>query len=150
MNNLIEGVQLTPLKKIVDERGMLLHMMRSDFGQFKKFGEVYFSFTNPGVVKGWKRHLKMTQNFAVPVGEVKIVIFDSRISSSTHGNTFEVFLSSKNYKLLTIPPDLWYSFSTISDTVGMIANFADLIHTPNEVETCSLDSEDIPYNWKNN
>ena len=70
MNELIEGIKRTVLKKHIDERGMLFHMMREDFEVFDKFGEIYFSFTNPGIIKGWKKHHEMVQNFAVPVGEI--------------------------------------------------------------------------------
>ena len=36
---MIEGIIITPLKKIKDERGAVMHMMRKDSGIFKNFGE---------------------------------------------------------------------------------------------------------------
>ena len=44
---MIEGVIITPLKQIEDERGKVMHMLREDSKVFKRFGEIYFSFTNP-------------------------------------------------------------------------------------------------------
>ena len=41
--SLIEGVVITPLKQIPDERGNVMHMFRSDDPEFEKFGEIYFS-----------------------------------------------------------------------------------------------------------
>ena len=43
MTKNIEGVQISPLKIISDERGSVMHMLRSDSQVFKKFGEIYFS-----------------------------------------------------------------------------------------------------------
>ena len=79
----IKGVIIVPLKKIVDERGKVMHMLRCDSPLFKEFGEIYFSVINPGAVKAWKRHLKMTQHFAVPVGEIRLVIYDNRSDSES-------------------------------------------------------------------
>ena len=38
----IEGVTITPLKKIPDERGSIMHMLRNDDPHFEKFGEIFF------------------------------------------------------------------------------------------------------------
>ena len=50
MNN-IEGVLLTPLRQISDERGAVLHMIQSGAAGFRGFGECYFSEIAPGKVK---------------------------------------------------------------------------------------------------
>ena len=39
----IEGVVVQSLEQIVDDRGSILHMLRSDSELFTKFGEIYFS-----------------------------------------------------------------------------------------------------------
>ena len=39
---MIDGVKVTPLKQILDERGKIMHMMRSDAPDFEKFGEHIF------------------------------------------------------------------------------------------------------------
>ncbi|MBT3586377.1 MAG: dTDP-4-dehydrorhamnose 3,5-epimerase family protein [Halobacteriovoraceae bacterium] len=144
----IENLIITPLKKIVDERGSLLHMLRADSPQFTKFGEVYFSTINPGVIKGWKLHTLMTQNYAVPVGEIKLVIYDVRENSSSKGQIQELSLSLENYQLVTIPPGVWYAFKATSDNSAMIVNCTDLSHDPSESQNLDLNSEDIPYKWE--
>ncbi len=40
---MIEGVLVVPLRKIPDERGMVMHMLRTDAEHFQQFGEIYFS-----------------------------------------------------------------------------------------------------------
>lgn len=144
---MIEGVIIQKLKQIVDERGKVMHMLRSDSPLFIQFGEIYFSVVNPGVVKAWKKHLKMTQHFAVPVGKIRLVLYDDRENSPTF-RKIEVFENGDgNYCLVKIPPLVWYGFKGISSIPSLIANYTDIPHHPNEVERIEpLDSQ-IPYNW---
>ena len=48
---MIEGVTLTPLRQILDERGKVMHMMKHTDSIFAQFGEIYFSRVFPGAVK---------------------------------------------------------------------------------------------------
>jgi dTDP-4-dehydrorhamnose 3,5-epimerase len=144
---MIEDVVVQPLKQIVDERGKVMHMLRSDFPLFTKFGEVYFSVVNPGVVKAWKKHLKMTQHFAVPVGKIRLVIYDDRKNSLTFGS-FEILdIGEENYCLIKIPPLVWYGFKGIADTPSLIANCTNMPHEPNEVKCLDYFDKLIPYDW---
>ena len=49
---MIHGVEITPLKQILDERGKVIHTLRCDSENFRQFGEVYFSCVYPGAIKG--------------------------------------------------------------------------------------------------
>ncbi len=60
-------------------------MLREDTPVFERFGEIYFSTIYPGVIKGWHIHTKMTLNYAVPVGMIKLVCFDDREDSPLVG-----------------------------------------------------------------
>ena len=143
----IDGFEIIDLNPIKDERGMLMHMLRSDSEHFQMFGEVYFSVTNPGVVKGWKKHLEMTQHFTVPVGTLKLVILDQRKDSKTKGNVLKLTLNRDNYSLVKIPPMLWYSFQTSEEGEAMIANLTDLPHEPEESMVEAIETFNELYNW---
>ena len=81
--NMIEGIIITPLKQIVDERGKIMHMLRRDSNVFKSFGEIYFSTVNPKFIKAWHKHKEATLNYACIKGKVKFVLFDDRKGSET-------------------------------------------------------------------
>ena len=145
----ISGLKLTPLKIISDERGAVLHFLKSDSLTFNQFGEAYFSKINKSIVKGWKKHKKIFQNFCVPYGQIKFVIYDSREDSKTKGIVEEIILdNSTNYNLLSMPSGLWYSFKCLSNDYAILANIIDYAHTPEECESTSLTSKDIPYDWQ--
>jgi len=143
-----DGVELVELQQIETEGGSVLHMLRSDSPLFRKFGEVYFSEVYSGVVKAWKRHKEMTQHFAVPVGKIRVVLFDDREGSKTRGKVCEYVLGRPdNYALLRIPPMLWYGFKCISESPAIVANCTDLPHVPAESERALPDDPQFFYDW---
>ena len=144
----INGVLIQPLEQIEDNRGSVLHMIRNDGVLFEKFGEVYFSEIYPDKVKAWKRHKKQAQNLAIPVGIIRLVIYDNRQKSSTRGNLVEFKVGRPNhYSLIHIPPMLWYGFQSLTKQTSLIANCTDLPHTPLEDNSLPQDSDQIPYQW---
>lgn len=144
----IRGVTLVELRQISDERGVLLHMLRCDDVAFSRFGECYFSEVVPGAVKAWKRHRMQTQNLAVPVGCIRVVIYDDREGSVTRGQLQELKLGRPDaYFRLRIPPGLWYGFACIGDKPALLANCTDLPHDPTESEQCPSNHPIIPYKW---
>ena len=144
---MIKGLIIKKLKQIDDEKGKVMHMLRSDSESFTKFGEIYFSAIKPGVVKAWKRHLRMTQNFAVPVGRIRLVVYDDRKNSVSNGKIKVMEIGEDNYCLVIVPPMVWYGFKGISSAPALIVNCTDLVHDPNEIEHLNPVNKKIPYDW---
>lgn len=145
---MIEGVVVTPLRQIFDERGKVMHMLREDSPVFSRFGEIYFSCTYPGAIKAWHLHRQMTLNYAVIHGAIKCVLYDDREGSRTRGQIDEYFLSPENYCLITVPPMVWNGFKGIGDQTSIVANCATIPHDPNEIERKSASDPGIPYDWQ--
>jgi dTDP-4-dehydrorhamnose 3,5-epimerase len=145
---LIEGVRVVPLRQIPDERGKVMHMLRADDPHFERFGEIYFSTVYAGVVKGWHFHDRMTINYAVPVGSIKLVLFDDRDGSPTRGELQELFVGESNYALVTVPPHIWNGFKGIGHPYSVVANCATIPHDPSEITRLDPFSTKIPYDWE--
>jgi dTDP-4-dehydrorhamnose 3,5-epimerase len=146
--NKIEGVSTQPLKEVTNSLGSVLHMLRNDSPLFNKFGEIYFSEINPKTIKAWKLHKKITQNITVPVGRIRLVIYDNRPESSTHRNIAEYQIGRHdNFCLIHIPPMLWYGFQSLDNQKSLIVNCTDLPHDPSESSLLPLDSRKIPFQW---
>ena len=124
-----------------------MHMLRSDDPHFSRFGEIYFSIVKPGVVKGWHLHRRMTLNYAVPVGRIRLVLYDERESSSTRGTVQELQLGHDDYKLVSVPPGVWNGFLGLGTSASLIANCATEPHDPEEILRKPPRSTDIPYDW---
>lgn len=148
MESKIDGVKIIPLRKIPDERGMILHMLRVDSPHFIQFGEIYFSTAYPGVIKGWHVHKRMTLNYAVPIGMVKLVLYDGRKESMTCGVLQELFIGEDNYALVQIPPGVVNGWKCIGSKVAYMANCATEPHGPDEIIRLDPFTKEIPYSWE--
>jgi len=144
----IEGVEVTTLRRIPDARGDILHMLKSSDSVFVGFGEVYFSFLKPRTVKAWRRHLASTSQIAVPIGGVRLLIADRRTSSSTEGLIMDLEVGEHNYCLITIPPMLWYAFEATVEVDSMIVNCASSPHDPTLVDRREQSDAEFPVVWK--
>lgn len=145
---MIDGVIVTPLKQILDERGKIMHMMRCDVDGFKGFGEIYFSCVHPGAIKGWHIHKEMVLNYAVPHGNIKFVLYDDRVGSATRGELQEIFMGPDNYCLVTVPPMVWNGFKGIGQEMAIVANCASIAHRADEIDRLDPFDPSIPYNWE--
>lgn len=143
----IDGVKIVDKKRICDERGRIMHMLRRDDPIFKQFGEMYFSTIYPGVIKGWHIHKKMVLNYVVVKGMIKLVLYDDRNDSPTKGEIMEIYMGDHNYVLVQIPPGIWNGFKGIGTEEAIVANCATIPHDPNEIERLDPFSPKIPYKW---
>ncbi len=144
----VDGVVETELRQITDDRGAVLPMLRNDPREPVKFGECYFSEVLPGAIKAWKRHREQTQNVAVPVGRIRLVVYDDRPSSATRGNLQVRELGRPDaYVRVRIPPGVWYGFACVGNTPALIANCADCPHDPAEGESRAANDPALPYEW---
>lgn len=144
---MIDGVKITKLKKIPDERGAIFHMLRNDDPHFIKFGEIYFSIAYPGIIKGWHEHTKQIQNYSVVDGMVKLVLFDNRKKSKTYKVVQEIYLGDLNYQLITIPTGIINAYKCIGEKKCILANCSTLPHEQNEMINYKITDKKIPYNW---
>lgn len=145
MDTLIAGLNVTPLRVIADERGEVKRGLRSSESDFGGFGELYFSSVRQGVVKGWKKHLRMHSNLIVIQGKVRFVVFDDRPESSTFGKISCIELSStENYSRITIPANLWMAFQGLGDGTNQLANLASIEHDPTEALSIPINDVTMP------
>ncbi len=142
---MISGVVVKPLKQFPDERGKVMHMVRSTDEVFEKFGEIYFSTCNPNAVKAWKLHKKKTSIYCVVAGDAKIVLHDMREESESRGKTTEIKAGESNYILVKIPPGVAHGFKCISNKSAMIANLASEPY--DSADNFDIEAEKINYTW---
>jgi dTDP-4-dehydrorhamnose 3,5-epimerase len=142
----IEEVLLTPLRVIHGESGDVKHALKQQEESFRGFGEAYFSTIHPHAIKGWKKHRKMVLNLIVPVGTIKFVLYDARLSSKTYQTIQEIILSPENYQRLTVPPGIWMAFQGWGNSESIVLNIASIQHDPLEADNLPIQNDSIPYN----
>ena len=147
---MIDGVVLKDLKVIPDERGSLMEILRSDDQLYRGFGQCYVTTAWPGVVKAWHFHRKQTDHFCVLRGMAKIVLYDGRKDSPTHGRINEFFLGDKKRALLAIPNGVFHGFKNIGTTECLILNIPTELYDYANPDEFRVDphSGEIPYDWE--
>jgi dTDP-4-dehydrorhamnose 3,5-epimerase len=135
----VDQILVTPLQRIAVAGGDVLHGMKFGDSGFVDFGEVYFSQIEKDAVKAWKRHLRMTLNFVVPVGMVQFVFVDDK------GGKREEVVGLERYVRLTVPPNIWFGFKGLTAPYSLVMNIADIPHYPAEIERKEL--RQIQFNW---
>jgi dTDP-4-dehydrorhamnose 3,5-epimerase len=143
----LADVHVVPLRRIPDERGTIFHMLRRSDDHFVEFGEIYFTTVYRDVIRGWHKHREMTLNYACIHGRIKLVLFDDREGSSTHGELDEIFLGPDNYALVVIPPGVWTGFKGMTDPYAIVANCCTHEHDPSRSTRLDPLSDEIPYDW---
>ena len=144
---MIQGVEIHPLRQILDDRGKVMHMLRADDPYFEQFGEIYFSTVYPGVVKGWHLHKRMTINYAVVTGVIKLVVYDDRLDSPTKGRFEEIYMGEGNYVLIQVSPGLWNGWKCVGTIPAIVANCATIPHDPTEMTRMDPHQGSILYDW---
>jgi dTDP-4-dehydrorhamnose 3,5-epimerase len=146
---MIDGVVTKALKVIPDERGYLMEMLRCDDPFFQKFGQVYLSVVYPGVVKGWHYHHKQVDHFVIVKGTAKVVLYDRREDSPTHGEVNEFFLGDHNPTLITIPPLVLHGMKGVGQESAYLVNVPTEPYRYDEPDEFRVDphSDEVPYDW---
>ena len=142
---MLEGVSLTPLNEILNDKGNIFHALKSTDETFISFGEAYFSNVNYGAIKGWKKHTRMFLNLIVPNGIIKFVLFDDREMSTTFGQFQEIEIGESNYQRLFVPPGIFMSFQGVGLSRNMLLNIASIPHDP--TESVNKELTEISYLW---
>ncbi len=146
---MIEGVVVKKLKIILDDRGRLMEILRSDDDMFKGFGQVYMTTAFPGVVKAWHYHKKQTDSFTCIKGQMRLGLYDGREGSPTFGNVEEYLISLDDPMLVQIPAEVYHGFKCVGDEEAVVINTVTRPYDYDEPDEYRIDAldNDIPFDW---
>lgn len=136
------GVRVGHLRVIPTAGGAVRHGIKATDPGFSGFGEAYFSLVEPGAVKGWKRHRRMTLNLMAAFGAIRVCICDERGGREIYDLCPE---RPGGHMRLTISPGLWVAFGGLGPGTNVILNVANLAHDPGESDTLPLSR--FPWVW---
>lgn len=145
----IHDVITRSLKVIPDDRGFLMEMLRSDWPEFREFGQVYVTACYPGVVKAWHFHKEQWDHFICLHGMARVVLYDAREDSPTKGAINEFHMGTLNPILLVIPPFVYHGFTAEGPETALIVNVPTKMYNYSSPDEYRLpfDTPEIPYAW---
>ena len=133
----IIGLKKIKTKIVKNKKGDILKFLsRKDF-YYKGFGEVYFSEIKKNKIKGWNYHKKNISLLIVPSGKVEFFFVDGRIKSKTYHAKEKITLSKKNYKIILVPPRIWFCFRSLKK-LSIVANCINNPHSDKETLKASI------------
>ena len=147
---MIEGVRITDLKLIPDDRGYLMEMLRDDDPNFTKFGQCYASATYPGVIKAWHAHRVQTDNFCCVSGNVRVGLWDGREDSPTSRQSQAIVVGELARKRITIPPGVWHGWICLGTQTAIVINMPSEHYNyaePDELRR-PWDDPEIAFEWQ--
>ena len=139
----LAAILLTPLSRVPTAGGDVLHAMKQSDAGYGGFGEAYFSWVSAGAVKAWKRHMRMTMNVIVPVGQARFVFRSVNAGGCNEFRVEEIGVDC--YARITVPPGIWFGFQGLGTPQSLVLNIASIPHDPNEVERLAL--SEVKYAW---
>lgn len=146
---MIEGLEIKELTTHVDERGFFREIIRRTDGFFKEgFGQLSHSCMYPGVAKAWHIHREQIDWWYVPIGNLKVVLFDKRPASSTHGE-LQTILMGENYpaKVVKIPSGVAHGCKALGGSVTHLFYVTSKVYDPSEEGRISHYDDSIGYDW---
>ncbi|MDS0256847.1 hypothetical protein ApAK_04025 [Thermoplasmatales archaeon AK] len=143
----MEEVKIKKIEKIPDERGKILNMLHSDNTVFRKFWEMYLARMYPSVVKGWNIHRKMTLNFAIQEGKIKLLLHDNQTESRTKEELEGLFIGKLNYELVLVSLNVRNGFKRTGTKSELVTNCSTELYSSKEIESMDPVGNGIPYGW---
>lgn len=150
----IEGVTLRLVRPASHPHGHLTEVFREDWGVTDApLVQVTFTTTFPGRVRAWGLHEFTTDRLFAATGSLRIVCYDGRQGSPTHGAINEFFLGERNQGLVVIPPGVYHGWQNIGAEEASIVSMPSRLYdhdSPDRYELMWDTSEAeqiIPYEW---
>lgn len=120
----IEGVRVERLIPHTDHRGHLTQIMNTVSPIWDEpVAHAYHVTVAPGRIKGWGMHRFQADRHYGFAGEGRMVLYDGRDDSPTHGQVAQVHFSDVSRGVLYIPPGVWHAAHNTGDRDWQIINF---------------------------
>ena len=120
----IDGVQIERLVPHADHRGHLTQIMNGVSPIWDEpVVHAYHVTVKPGRIKGWGMHLLQADRHYAFAGEGRMVLYDGRDDSPTHGRFAQIHFSDVARGVLYIPPGVWHAAHNTGDRDWQMINF---------------------------
>lgn len=151
LQDFIDNVQLREVKNVIKGGGgVLTEVFRADWSiDDKPVDQVFQNLLQPGEISGWHAHQFTQDRIFVNWGNLKIVLYDARTDSSTHGKINEFALGQFRPGLLLIPPGVWHAVKNIDEKAGSLLNLVDRAYSYESPDhwRLSVINDQIPYRF---
>jgi dTDP-4-dehydrorhamnose 3,5-epimerase len=147
---LIDGLLIRPQVTQFDERGTLCEILDPRWGVTESPIVYVYQFTiRPGKAKGWHVHRLHDDRIFISQGEIKVVLYDDRADSPTHGMINVIYRSELRRSLMVIPHGVFHAHLNIGTRDALLVSMPTrgYDHADPDVFRLPLDTDAIPYSF---
>ena len=128
--DLIEGVRVQRLTFHRDPRGELTVLMTAMADESHTAPHVYHVRAEPRSIRAWVYHKRQTDRLAYVDGMFRLVLYDLRPGSPTHGRLNVLDVGAENRVLVTIPPFVIHGLQNRGDQPSTFINMPTKPYDP--------------------
>lgn len=150
IDNQIAGVELRRLEQKADGRGNLVVLMSDRFGAAYTTPHVYMVTAAARSIRAWVYHKRQSDRLAYTQGRLRVVLYDLRPDSPTHGKMNVIDVGAANKVMLTIPPFVVHAVQNLGDEDTIFVNMPTRAYDPADPDKTRLPWNDprIPYQFE--
>jgi dTDP-4-dehydrorhamnose 3,5-epimerase len=120
----LEGVVYSPAVSHVDHRGSLTEAVNFSDPFWDEPIVYSYCFTiRRGRIKGWGMHRLQADRYFLATGSVRVVLYDGRAQSPSHGRFAQFHLTDASRARLLIPPGVWHADQNWGESEAVLLNF---------------------------
>jgi len=121
----IDGVEIHEVGNILTHSGTMAEVFRKDWPGFSiEVRQVNWVCLNPGGVTDWHCHTRQTDRLVSVAGTIKLVLWDGREDSPTHGRHDIIRFGVARPVVVVVPPGVWHALRNES---GLFAGYLNVI-----------------------
>lgn len=146
----IDGVQMREVRHVPRDHGVITELYRSEWDPTGlPVTHSYQSRLFPGAIGAWSCHAVSIDRLFVNQGHMKVVLYDGREDSPTHGQVREVHCGDVRPTFVVIPVGVWHGVQNLGTTDALMINFPTKAYDYADPDHYRLpwDCAEIPYQW---
>ena len=146
----IDGVHVREVRHVPRDHGVLTEIFRPEWDPTGlPIVQIYQSRLFPGAIGAWSCHARTTDRLYVSQGHLKIVLYDGRPRSRTHGTVLELHTGEARPALVVMPAGIWHGLQNLGPSDAIVLNCPSVAYDYEDPDHYRLrfDSPEIPYTW---
>jgi len=146
---MIADVTIKNLVTHTDERGFFREIIRvTDDFFVEGFGQWSHSLMYAGVAKAWHIHKRQIDWWYVPIGVLRVALYDTRTDSPTFRETMEFFMGDNQpSQIIRIPPGVAHGCKCLSGPAHLFYVTSN-IYDPDDEGRIPYNDPGIGYDWE--
>ena len=146
----IDGVIVREVLHVPRDHGVITEMYRPEWDPTgMPVVHIYQSRLFAGAIGAWSCHAKSIDRLFVNQGLLKLVLYDGREESPTHGRVMEMHAGDVRPAFVVIPTGVWHGLQNVGATDALMVNFPSRAYDYDDPDHYRLpyDSPEIPFAW---